>query len=76
MEKEIQRMGLSDEVTIFYESPRRIERTLFMIHRRVPDGRMPGQELTKIHEQYLVGTVERSSVQCRTPRSEARSRCS
>lgn len=60
MEKEIQRMGLSDEVTIFYESPRRIERTLFMIHRRVPDREIClARELTKIHEQYLVGTVEK-----------------
>lgn len=58
VEKEIQKMYLSDEVTIFYESPRRLVRTLSMIHGQIPERVMcMARELTKIHEEYLVGTI-------------------
>lgn len=58
METEIQKMCLTDEVTIFYESPRRLIRTLRMIHARIPEREVCiARELTKIHEEYIAGTI-------------------
>ncbi|HPI91786.1 MAG TPA: 16S rRNA (cytidine(1402)-2'-O)-methyltransferase [Deltaproteobacteria bacterium] len=58
METEIQKMCITDEVTIFYESPRRLIRTLRMIHARIPEREVCiARELTKIHEEYMAGTI-------------------
>jgi 16S rRNA (cytidine1402-2'-O)-methyltransferase len=56
---EIARMVVSEEITIFYESPRRIVKTLDamagpMDMREVCVAR----ELSKIHEEYIQGTIE------------------
>ncbi|HWR68467.1 MAG TPA: 16S rRNA (cytidine(1402)-2'-O)-methyltransferase [Desulfomonilia bacterium] len=59
MEREIQKMTITDEVTIFYESPRRLVKTLRMIHERIPEREVCiAREMTKIHEEYIVGTVQ------------------
>jgi 16S rRNA (cytidine1402-2'-O)-methyltransferase len=59
MEREIQKMTITDEVTIFYESPRRLIKTLRMIHERIPEREVCiAREMTKIHEEYIVGTVQ------------------
>lgn len=58
VKKEIKKMCISDEVTIFYESPRRLVRTLSEIHGQIPEREVcVARELTKIHEEYLTGTV-------------------
>jgi 16S rRNA (cytidine1402-2'-O)-methyltransferase len=59
MEQEIRKMAISHEVTIFYESPLRLARTLDLMHAAMPHREIcVARELTKIHEEYLVGTVE------------------
>lgn len=58
MNSEIMKMEITADVTIFYESPRRLMTTLIMIRDRMPDREMcVARELTKIHEEYLTGTA-------------------
>jgi 16S rRNA (cytidine1402-2'-O)-methyltransferase len=60
IENEIRKLTISKEVTIFYESPRRLVGTLSMIRDHIPEREVCiARELTKIHEEYLVGTLER-----------------
>lgn len=57
--REIRRMRISEEVTVFYESPRRLVRTLAAIRDHIPGREVCiARELTKIHEEYIVGTLE------------------
>ncbi len=59
MEQEIRKMAITPEVTIFYESPLRLARTLDLMYAAMPHREIcVARELTKIHEEYLVGTVE------------------
>lgn len=59
IENEIRKLSISKEVTIFYESPRRLVGTLSMIRDHIPEREVCiARELTKIHEEYLVGTLE------------------
>ncbi|HOS97921.1 MAG TPA: 16S rRNA (cytidine(1402)-2'-O)-methyltransferase [Deltaproteobacteria bacterium] len=59
MEQEIRKMSITHEVTVFYESPLRLTRTLDLMHAAMPHREIcVARELTKIHEEYLVGTVE------------------
>ncbi|MEA2102048.1 MAG: 16S rRNA (cytidine(1402)-2'-O)-methyltransferase [Thermodesulfobacteriota bacterium] len=56
---EIARMVVSEEITIFYESPRRIVKTLDMMV--CPLGTREicvARELSKIHEEYISGPIE------------------
>lgn len=60
MHQEVRKMCISDEVTVFFESPRRLVRTLDMIRCTIPGREVcVARELTKVHEEYLVDTVER-----------------
>jgi len=57
-EKTILKMISSQDVTIFYESPRRVLKTLQMIMGRIPERQMCiAREISKVHEEYLTGTV-------------------
>ena len=52
-------IAVGDEASIFYESPHRIVKTLAVLARLMPDRRVGiGRELTKLHEEMLVGTPE------------------
>jgi len=54
--KEFVRMSVTSDVTIFYESPRRLLTTLRMIMKHMPDRDIcVARELTKIHEEYIRG---------------------
>jgi len=55
---ELARMKVSYENTIFFESPRRIERTLGSINTVLADRHIcVAREISKIHEEYIVGTA-------------------
>jgi 16S rRNA (cytidine1402-2'-O)-methyltransferase len=58
IKRELLRMSISTDVTIFYESPRRLLGTLRSITKHV-QGRpiCVAREISKIHEEYLVGPV-------------------
>ena len=52
-------MAVSERATIFYESPHRIMKTLESLQKFVPERRVGiYRELTKMHEEALVGTPE------------------
>ena len=59
MQQEIIRMNVSSDVTVFYESPRRLLSTLKKISSAVGPAREVciGRELTKVHEEYLYGRI-------------------
>jgi 16S rRNA (cytidine1402-2'-O)-methyltransferase len=58
IEKTIMKIALSQDVVIFYESPRRILKTLKVINERTPDRQVCiAREITKIHEEYIMGTL-------------------
>ncbi len=50
----------SPRASIFYESPHRILKTLASLSKHLPQGRRTGifRELTKIHEEALIGSPE------------------
>ena len=55
---ELSRMKVSGENTVFFESPRRIEKTLASINRVLADRLLcVAREISKIHEEYIVGTA-------------------
>jgi len=59
MERTILKMVSSPDVTIFYESPRRIIKTLQRIEAKIPERQICiAREISKVHEEYLVGTVQ------------------
>jgi len=56
--KEIARMAVSEDITIFYESPGRIIKTLTYIYETLDDRRVcVARELTKIFEEYIIGSI-------------------
>ncbi|MCD6569132.1 MAG: 16S rRNA (cytidine(1402)-2'-O)-methyltransferase [Deltaproteobacteria bacterium] len=56
--KEIARMAVSEEIAIFYESPRRVIKTLTCIYDLLGDRRVCiARELTKVYEEYMIGSV-------------------
>jgi 16S rRNA (cytidine1402-2'-O)-methyltransferase len=59
MKKAILKMASSRDVYIFYESPRRVLKTLKMIQEKIPDRQVCiAREISKVHEEYLMGTVQ------------------
>jgi 16S rRNA (cytidine1402-2'-O)-methyltransferase len=57
-EKELARMSATTDVTIFYESPRRLLATLKWIMKYMPDREIcVARELTKVHEEYIIGAA-------------------
>lgn len=57
-EKEVMKMCVSNDTTVFYESPRRLLKTLRSISERLPERALcVAREISKIHEEYLIGTV-------------------
>lgn len=59
MALELQRLSRLPDTIIFYESPHRILKTLEYIKEYLGNRSMAiGRELTKIHEEFLRGTVE------------------
>ncbi len=57
-EKEVLRMKASTDITICYESPRRLVSMLKAIKESMPERDICiARELTKIHEEYLMGTA-------------------
>jgi 16S rRNA (cytidine1402-2'-O)-methyltransferase len=59
IEKELLRIRLSQDVTIFYESPRRLLKTLNSMAECLQEREIfVAREITKLHEEYLAGTVE------------------
>ncbi|MDT8272120.1 MAG: 16S rRNA (cytidine(1402)-2'-O)-methyltransferase, partial [Desulfomonilia bacterium] len=60
-QQELIRMSVSTDVTVFYESPRRLLKTLKEISSTVGPVREVciGRELTKVHEEYLCGDISR-----------------
>jgi 16S rRNA (cytidine1402-2'-O)-methyltransferase len=58
-EKELLRMKASTDVTICYESPRRLLSMMKLIKVFMPDRTLcMARELTKIHEEYILGTAD------------------
>lgn len=58
-QREIIRMGLTSEHTVFYESPHRIINTLELIGEDMGDRTIClAREISKIHEEYVIGTVQ------------------
>ncbi len=58
MEKAVLKMAASQDVVIFYESPRRVLKTLKMIRDRIPERQVCiAREISKVHEEYLTGTI-------------------
>jgi 16S rRNA (cytidine1402-2'-O)-methyltransferase len=58
-EKELLRMKASTDVTICYESPRRLLSMMKLIKGFMPDRKLClARELTKIHEEYIIGTAD------------------
>jgi 16S rRNA (cytidine1402-2'-O)-methyltransferase len=58
-EKELLRMKASTDVTICYESPRRLLSMIILIKGFMPDRTLcVARELTKIHEEYIIGTAD------------------
>ncbi|MEA3224297.1 MAG: 16S rRNA (cytidine(1402)-2'-O)-methyltransferase [Thermodesulfobacteriota bacterium] len=56
--KEIARMAVSEDITIFYESPGRIIKTLTYIYETLDNRRVcVARELTKIFEEYIIGSI-------------------
>ncbi len=57
-EKLFTEIGASDRASIFYESPHRIMKALTSLAAHISEGRQVGlyRELTKIHEEALIGT--------------------
>ncbi|MDW8361028.1 MAG: 16S rRNA (cytidine(1402)-2'-O)-methyltransferase [Myxococcales bacterium] len=57
----LERIARSDEATVFFESPRRIAETLRALAMLLPADRRVAvcRELTKVHEQVLVGDAQR-----------------
>jgi 16S rRNA (cytidine1402-2'-O)-methyltransferase len=56
--KELMRMKATGDVTVFYESPRRLLSTLKAMLEIMPDREIcVARELTKIHEEYIVGIL-------------------
>jgi 16S rRNA (cytidine1402-2'-O)-methyltransferase len=56
-QKEVARMAVSEEITIFYESPRRIMKTLECMKEFLGDRKVCiARELSKTFEEYLIGT--------------------
>jgi 16S rRNA (cytidine1402-2'-O)-methyltransferase len=50
-------MGLTPDITVFYESPHRIMATLKLLDRHLGDRTLClAREISKLHEEYLVGT--------------------
>jgi len=62
-EKIIKEIAASPRASIFFESPHRILKTLESLKAHLPAGRQVGlyRELTKIHEEHLVGTAQELS---------------
>lgn len=57
-EKELLRISASSDSMIFYESPRRLLSTLKHIIKFAPDRELcVAREITKLHEEYIIGTV-------------------
>ena len=55
---EIAKMKISDEATVFYESPKRLISTLERIMEHLGDAETCiARELTKIHEEYFTGRI-------------------
>ncbi len=58
-EKELLRMKASTDVTICYESPRRLLSMMKLIKGVMPERKLcVARELTKIHEEYIIGTAD------------------
>jgi 16S rRNA (cytidine1402-2'-O)-methyltransferase len=59
IEKELLRIGISMDVTIFYESPRRLLKTLKSISVCAQNREIcVAREISKLHEEYLTGTTD------------------
>jgi 16S rRNA (cytidine1402-2'-O)-methyltransferase len=55
---EIAKMKNSDEITAFYESPKRLISTLERIREHLDNAETcVARELTKIHEEYFIGSI-------------------
>jgi 16S rRNA (cytidine1402-2'-O)-methyltransferase len=55
---EIAKMKNPDEITVFYESPKRLVSTLERIREHLGDVQTcVARELTKIHEEYVTGSI-------------------
>jgi 16S rRNA (cytidine1402-2'-O)-methyltransferase len=58
-EKELLRMKASTDVTICYESPRRLMSMMKLIKGYMPERILcVARELTKLHEEYIIGTAD------------------
>jgi 16S rRNA (cytidine1402-2'-O)-methyltransferase len=57
-ERELTRMGLTPDITVFYESPHRIMTTLKLMDSRLGDRIIClAREISKVHEEYLTGAA-------------------
>lgn len=57
-ERELTRMGLTPDITVFYESPHRVPATLRLMSRLLGDREIClAREISKVHEEYLAGTA-------------------
>jgi 16S rRNA (cytidine1402-2'-O)-methyltransferase len=55
---EIAKMKTSDEITAFYESPKRLVSTLERLSEHLGNAQIcVARELTKIHEEYVIGSI-------------------
>lgn len=55
--RELTRMGLTPDITVFYESPHRILATLGLMSTLLGDREIClAREISKVHEEYLAGT--------------------
>lgn len=61
--KELEELKNRSETIIFYESPHRIKKTLLSLKNHLGENRKAviARELTKIHEEYIRGTLEELS---------------
>lgn len=56
IDRELMRMRMSSEITIFYESPKRIATTLSALQDALGDRMIClAREITKVHEEYCIG---------------------
>lgn len=58
VERELLKMDISREITIFFESPHRIMRTLAALYKALGERHIClAREISKMHEEYLLGTA-------------------
>jgi 16S rRNA (cytidine1402-2'-O)-methyltransferase len=59
LERTLREAGEAKRTFIFFESPHRVEKTLAIMARTLgPRAVVVGREITKIHEEFLMGTPE------------------